>query len=147
MSKINKTTKLKQLKLEYPKVKAWVDEHDIWSPNEMPDGYYWTGGKSGTRTSFYYLIQRIMSEVGIMELFNKEKQRYSTLCYIREELNNMGHIVPSIKSLNTYANDLVAPAPAKGSKKTGRIGGVQGFEPKRIQLNKALLNSKAFAKR
>jgi hypothetical protein len=144
MSKVNKATKLKELKLEYPEVKAWVYEHDIWSPNRMPDNT-WSYPKSSNKTkrpSYYYLVQRIMSEVGTSEMNNNQKQRLSSLCYIREELYEMGEIVPSIASLITYANDLTFPAPKIGNKKTGKIGNVQIFEPKRMQLKKAIAKRK-----
>ena len=117
MSKVNKATKLKQLKLEYPEVKAWVYEHDIWSPapGYMPDGMWWDGVKK-TRPAYYYLFQRIQSEVGIMQIFNKEKPRQSTIHYIREQLNDMGYLAPSVASTEMYANGLIVPAPTKASK-------------------------------
>ena len=148
MSKINKTTKLKELKLDYPQVKAWVYEHDIWSPapGHMPDGYWWDGIKK-TRPPFYYLFQRIQSEVGIMEIFNKEKPKHSTICYIREQLNDMRCLVPSISSTEMYAEGLIVAAPTKASKKTDKVGYLEVFEVKRKELVKALVNSKAFAKR
>ena len=148
MSKINKTTKLKQLKLEYPKVKAWVYEHDIWSPapGHMPDGMWWDGIKK-TRPAYYYLFQRIQSEVGIMQIFNEEEPRQSTIHYIREQLNDMGCLAPSVSSTEMYAKGLIVAPPTKASKKTDKVGYLEVFEPKRIQLKKALVNNKAFAKR
>ncbi len=142
MSKVNKTTELKELKLEYPEVKAWVYEHDIWSPasGHMPAGKwsYPKVMKKEKRPDYYYLVQTIMSEVGTTEMNNNQKQKFSSLCYIRERLYEMGCIVPSIASLIIYANDLTHPAPKIGNKKTNKIGNVQIFEPKRIQLKKAL---------
>jgi hypothetical protein len=146
MSKVNKATKLKELKLKHPEVKAWVYEHDIWSPTRMPDNT-WSDNTTSERTDYYYLVQRLASEVGVMQIFNKEKHRYSTICYIREQLNDMGRLVPSISSTTMYANDLVAPAPAKASKNSNKIGYAQIYNTEIKTLTRALVNNKAFAKR
>jgi len=134
-----------ELKLKHPEVKEWIKENGIWSPTRMPDNT-WSDNTTNERTDYYYLVQRLASEVGVMQIFNKEKHRHSTICYIREQLNDMGRLVPSISSTTMYANDLVAPAPAKASKSNNKIGYAQIYNVERKTLSRALVNNKAFAK-
>ena len=138
MSKINKTTKLKQLKLKYPTVKAWVHENDIWSPasGHMPPNKwtYENDSKNDQRPDYYYLVLNIIAQVGAADAADGKTQKFSSICYLREQLDEMGCIVPCVASCKTYANDLVAPAPKSGNKKTGKIGYAQRFEVKREKL-------------